>query len=342
MSRAKQDRIHGHLAMTGLINLSAALPLAAPLTLMVDPSGHCNFRCTFCPTGNHDLLREVGRTAGYMSLNLFEKLMDDLGDFPAPPKTLLLYLDGEPLMNKNIAKMVAYAKDSWPTMRVEITTNAALLRPKLADGLLAVGLDHLRVSVEAVDGVGYREITKTYHDLSAIVGHVRRFRLERDITKSRCTIHAKIPDTGLSDDDKALFRATWAPIADTVNIDSLFAWSERPETALGQAPTTAMDGVTPRREISCCPSPFKTLAIKWDGRAVACCADWANHTTIGDANTQSLPQIWDGEPLRALRLLHLRGERHKNRACASCDYVRGTPAESDLSGHEARLLPMYA
>ena len=324
-----------------MINLAAALPLATPLTLMIDPSGHCNFRCTFCPTGDHALLKDVGRDAGFMSLNLFSKLIDDLQDFETRPKTCLLHLEGEPLMNKGIARMVAYAKDNWPDMRVEITTNAALLKPKLSADLIAAGLDHLRVSVEAVDGPGYRAITKTYHDLNAIVDHVYQFQIERNLRGSKCTIHAKIPDTGLSEDDKAQFRATWAPVADTINIDSLFAWSEHPETQLGQTPATGMDGATIKREIVCCPSPFKTLAIRWNGAALACCADWRGDTQIGDASKQSLREIWEGEPMRQLRLLHLRGERHKNRACASCDYVLGMPAESDIDRARERLMEVY-
>lgn len=324
-----------------MINLAAALPLDTPLTLMVDPSGHCNFRCSFCPTGDHGLLKDVGRVAGYMSLNLFTKLIDDLQDFPTRPKTLLLHLEGEPLMNKEIARMVGYAQDNWPDMRVEITTNAALLKPALSNDLIAAGLDHLRVSVEAVDTAGYKAITKTFGNLIQIMDNVYYFTLERDRAQSKCTVHAKIPDTGLTPGDKATFRAQWGPIADTVNIDSLFAWSDHPETQLGQTPATGMDGATPRKDRACCPSPFKTLAIRWNGAALACCADWRGDTQIGDASKQSLREIWEGEPMRQLRLLHLRGERAKNRACASCDYIKGMPPESDLDAARERLAEVY-
>lgn len=324
-----------------MIQLSDHLPLAQPLTLMIDSSGHCNFRCSFCPTGDHSLLKDVGRAAGYMSLDLFCKLIGDLQHFPSYPKTILLYLEGEPLMNKNIAGMVAIAKTGCPGTRVEITTNAALLKPRLSADLIAAGLDHLRVSVEAVDAAGYRRITKTYSGLPTIVANVAHFRGERDAAGSKCTIHAKIPDTGLTDYDKAYFSATWSPIADTVNVDSLFAWSDHPETQLGQSPDTGMDGKTPRKERACCPSPFKTLSIRWNGAALVCCADWRGDTQVGDASKQSLREIWEGEPMRQLRLIHLRGERHKNRACASCDYIKGMPAESDLDADRERLTKLY-
>ena len=71
------------LSVTGeRSDLGAIAPLRSPFVLIVDPASHCNLRCPFCPTGHRELIAETGRYQGPMSLNLFEKIVIDLKDFP--------------------------------------------------------------------------------------------------------------------------------------------------------------------------------------------------------------------------------------------------------------------
>ena len=85
-------------------------PSKVPLFLHIDPVNLCNFKCTFCPTGDHDLLESIGRPKGMMSLATFEKIIGDLESMVAKygtrPIEIDLFKDGEPLLNKNLAKMV--------------------------------------------------------------------------------------------------------------------------------------------------------------------------------------------------------------------------------------------
>ena len=39
---------------------------------------------------------------------------------------------------------------------------------------------------------------------------------------------------------------------------------------------------------------------------------------VGDVTRQSLMDIWTGEALRKLRVLHLSGRRFENEACKNC------------------------
>ena len=36
-------------------------PLATPYVVFVDPSSACNFKCTFCPTGDLKLMQDIKR-----------------------------------------------------------------------------------------------------------------------------------------------------------------------------------------------------------------------------------------------------------------------------------------
>ena len=88
------------------------IPLATPFIVFVDPASSCNFKCTFCPTGHRDMIAETGRFQGVMKLEVFQKIIDDLGEFEKPIKVLRMYKDGEPFLNKRMADMVAYARKS--------------------------------------------------------------------------------------------------------------------------------------------------------------------------------------------------------------------------------------
>ena len=60
-----------------------------------------------------------------------------------------------------------------------------------------------------------------------------------------------------------------------------------------------------------------------------CCHDWSHQTLVGDVNTTSLVDIWNGEPLRDFRRMMLTLERRRNPACADCYYLKIVPDNLD-------------
>ena len=49
------------------------LPLKVPMLIWIDPTNMCNFKCVFCPTGDDELLRSVGRPKGMMNMKTYNK-----------------------------------------------------------------------------------------------------------------------------------------------------------------------------------------------------------------------------------------------------------------------------
>lgn len=74
-------------------------------------------------------------------------------------------------------------------------------------------------------------------------------------------------------------------------------------------------------EIGICLDALHHLVIKRDG-GVAMCVRFDPHREgiIGDANTQSLEEIWNGEPRKLALKHHLRGERDKIPLCRKCEF----------------------
>lgn len=329
------------------VPLKEMLPLAVPLSLFIEPTNLCNFRCQFCPTGDFDLLKQVGRPKGSMEYELYIKIIDDLRvmceENETKLKGLQLYKDGEPLLNKNLEKMVKYAKEQNVSESVETTTNGAAITKKRAVELIECGIDVIRVSIEHTTDAGYKKITQTFGNYNKIKSNVEFLFYEKERRNSNLKIHTKIVDSGLSKEEKDKFIADFSSISDSLNIDKLMGWSKSYVTdwKLGQNVVTGMDGITELKKRVVCPEPFLHLAINFDGTVSICCVDWSYGTIVGDLRTQSLAEIWSGERLRSFRLVHLKGKRNQIDVCSDCDYLEGFPEYRNLDGETDRLLQVY-
>ena len=113
------------------VNLANAVPLSAPLTVLIEVVSVCNLRCHFCPTGDVKLTKETGKFRGLIDLELFRKVIADINALPTRVKALHLHKDGEPLMHPKFCDMVLEAKRSANIEKVETTTNGTLLNPEL-------------------------------------------------------------------------------------------------------------------------------------------------------------------------------------------------------------------
>lgn len=326
------------------IKLAKALPLSTPLMVMIDVSNICNFKCIFCPTGDPELLEFVKRPKGVMNLELFCKIIDDISKFEKKLKVLYLYKDGEPLLNKNLGEMITYAKSKEIADSVEVTTNGSLIDEEKAIELIQTGLDKIRISIEHINDFGYKKITGTYSDYGLIRNNVEFLFREKTKRRSSLSINVKIVDTGFSSDEKDKFLNDFKNISDSVDIETLHAWSlsGKKDFTLGIKIDKGSDGQTllnKNRKI--CPRPFYTMAVNFNGAVSVCCTDWSWGTLIGDVKKERLADIWNGKRLKNFRLLHLRGQREKIKVCADCQYLLGVRPESDLDDHSKDLLVKF-
>jgi len=81
-----------------------------------------------------------------------------------------------------------------------------------------------------------------------------------------------------------------------------------------------------------CPVLWQSLSVGWDGRILGCCGDLNGLVTLGNVRTDSLEDIWNGEPIQAMRRQHVQKNHHSIPLCRDCDAVffRVHPAIRDL------------
>ncbi|MEW6195355.1 MAG: radical SAM/SPASM domain-containing protein [Bacteroidota bacterium] len=323
------------------------LPLSVPHSLHIDPTNLCNFRCIFCPTGDFELLKTINRPKGVMRYELFCKIIDELAEMCAESRQrvneLHLYKDGEPLIHKELGRMISYAKDRNAAHSIQTTTNAALLTKERANELLESGLDVIRVSIEHVDDNGYGSITQNYSDYNVVKENVRYLFEEKVRRKSPLVIKTKIVDVNFDKETIKKFYDDFALISDQVSVNNLMGWSNSDvkDFTLGIKVKRGMGRASKLRDKKVCPEPFRSLAINFNGQVSVCCVDWAMETIVGDLSKETLNDIWNGEKIKKFRLLHLDNKRDQVKACGNCHYLKGFPDHLYLDDKVGYLNRLY-
>jgi MoaA/NifB/PqqE/SkfB family radical SAM enzyme len=161
-------------------------PQRAPVCLYLETTNRCNLLCTTCPRTYEEL-----EPPADMSWELFTSIVDQVPNL----SRAVLHGVGEPMLVKNLPKMVRYLKDRGTY--VLFNTNGTVLNEKSGRALIDAGLDELRVSLDAANAKSYLAVRgKDY--FKRILRNVRAFReLQKREGKDRPQVSAWL--TGLKE-----------------------------------------------------------------------------------------------------------------------------------------------
>jgi radical SAM protein with 4Fe4S-binding SPASM domain len=295
--------------------LEEVIPLATPMILFVDPASACNFSCAFCPTGDKGLIKDTGRFVGRMNFEVYRKIIDDLADFDRPIKVLRLYKDGEPFLNKNLAKMVAYAKQSGRVDYIDTTTNGSLIDPARIGPVIEAGLDKINISVDGMSRAQYLRFTQYDFDFDAFVANIKWLYAN----KGNCEIVMKIPGELITADQQQEFFDLFGNYCDRISIEN-FAPCWPGFDVEKRTGVTITKGIynQPIQPTETCPYIFYAMSVNADGLVSSCFLDWGRKLIVGDVRVDRLVEIWNSTAFNTLRLQHLEGRRCENPVCGKC------------------------
>ncbi len=301
--------------LEGRTPLETVIPLATPFVVFVDPASACNFKCTFCPTGHRDMIADTGRFQGAMKLDVFKKIVDDLGAFDQRIKVLRMYKDGEPFLNKRLADMVGYAKQSGHVEYIDTTTNGSLLTPDRIGPVLQAGIDKINISVDGMTEETYARFTGFKFDFKAFVENVKWVHAN----KGQCEIVVKIPGELITEAQRQEFFDTFGDHCDRIFVENFApCW---PEFDIEKHTGVKITKGIYQQEVGdtdTCPYIFYGYSVNADGLVSSCFLDWGRKLVIGDVRQQSMKEIWNSDLMNALRLQHLEGRRRQNGVCGNC------------------------
>ncbi len=282
------------------------LPL--PSVLLIENTNCCNAQCVMCPRDT------LTRKHGFMEFGLFEKIMAELSSARRKP-VVHLHGFGEPLLDPLLPERIALAK-ACGIKHTYIVTNGSLLFPETSRKIIHAGLDRMKISFYGTDEQSYNATMRRL-DFKVTLQNIKDFmRIRKELgEKTPKLILQYLPQEAngaRSEEFQALYRSLPDKNSgDCMNISSLDNFGGgKSYNVLG------------KRIVSVCFYPWSALSVLCNGRAVTCCVDYNGVQGVGDVNSQSLREIWNGPTLAAIRRNFGKLDYRGFPTCLSCDWVR--------------------
>jgi MoaA/NifB/PqqE/SkfB family radical SAM enzyme len=294
-----------------------------PTTLWIEPTNRCNLRCVMCPVS----LR-TREDSGFMGMDAYRALIDEVSPYVT---TVNLFLGGESLLHKDLFGMIRYARSNGITVR--LNTNATLLNRKRGELLLDSGLDHLIFSFDGYNAQTYESIRINAHfepTLQNILGFLA-LKKERGQKRPYTVLQTIVVREGQrrADEERA-FRARF----DGLPLDAFILREAHTWRGVFEETDRFDPHAHSGRQVPC-PYIWSTLSVAWDGTVTPCCLDtWADYP-LGRVGEKPLLEIWNGEPMRALRRKLVAGQNGDISLCAECDMLW---ADRTIGGYPPTLL----
>ncbi len=304
--------------------MTTALAPAPPLprSLYVETTSRCNSKCQTC------ILTFGGREpAADLTWSQFRRIVDQ---FPVLERVLLHGI-GEPLLNRDLPRMVAHLEALGA--RVIFNSNAITLSPERALALVDARLDELRVSLDATTAETYARV-RGADAFAKVVTNLARLdgiRRERGATTPRVSLWftvmkdniEEIPGlvplaTRVGAGGIYLQRLVYNGLGLATEAQSLHARLGRREAELirvthdaaraaqldfsasgAAAPEISLTASDDERPWSACRRPWTLAYVTVHGNVLPCCiAPWitAHYAGIvlGNLYRQSLEDVWWG------------------------------------------------
>lgn len=245
-----------------------------PSEIEISESGTCNRKCSFCPRSdkNYKDIKE------FININLIKKLSDELKMYNFFG-TIRFSGFVEPLLDKNIFKLIETFRCALPFCNIEIVTNGDVLNLNRLKKLFLSGLNKLLISV--YDGP---EDAKKFEDLCK----------KADLRNEQYFIrHRYLPpekDFGITLSNRA----------------GMMENAEFKISTLSQALSVP------------CYYPSYTFFLDYNGDVLMCPHDWGKKRILGNLEKDSFKEIWLSKISIETRKQLIKSDR-KIAPCNKCD-----------------------
>jgi len=264
-----------------------------PHTVRIETTNACNARCIICPH------REMRRPVCRMDDALYEKIIDECSEYNC--RNIHLHNFGEPLLDKELAKRVRYAKQKG-IKKVAIFSNGSLLTADKANELIDAGLDQIKVSF---DGATKEEFERIRPPLKfeIVIENIKELVRIRNLRKSPLKIKAACCSTS----DKNQTIRSLENCVDGFSFDKVHNWS-----------SSEMDHADKSMIRKPCSRIWQTFTVLSNGKVALCCLDYEGRVVLGDVNKTTISEIWKNEAYGKIRFLHKTAQQDKIVICESC------------------------
>lgn len=297
-----------------------------PVRMVIDTGNICQLKCPLCPTG----LGRPTRQKTFLSLDDFKKIVDEAGSYLCEVD---LYNWGEPFLNKDIFKMIEYAKKGG--IKVNISSNLNLLKESWMNEMVRLQLDQLTVSLDGTTAESYKKY-RVGGNYELVMANLRKLIATKKSCRSK---HPKIiwqflimkhneheieeakklaKEIGV---DKLNLRPVRCDMgnellmSDQEKVDSIQEWLPTQEKHSRYNYKTK----TKKNPLSKCLFQTTTMVINANGSVSPCCGIYDEKWDFGNALQDGVFNVWNNEKYQHARKTVLEKETSdKDLICTHC------------------------
>ena len=282
-----------------------------PISLTIDPCNLCNLNCELCPSG----LKIPGRKQSIMRFDIFKKIIDECGPYLWD---IYLFNWGEPLLNKELFRMIEYAKKYH--IDTTVSTNLNYFNEEVCKKLIESGLDILIVSLDGASQNSVQHYQKG-SDFELVVSNMER------IVKLKNKLDSKLPlvqwrylentlneheiekaktlakQLGIDKLEIASFRCNMA--------DELFLNNENQyqnvKSWLPKDEKLSMYDYKRKKKKKIkklCRLLWFESVVNPYGSISPCCASWYERDDFGNISSSSFIEIWNNQEYKTARRIY--------------------------------------
>jgi MoaA/NifB/PqqE/SkfB family radical SAM enzyme len=282
-----------------------------PSQIIVDATEICNMACIHCP---HPEFKVSHHYSGRkLDLELNHKLVDEVREHGQGRTQYIRYTSaGEPLTYPLVFEMMDYAKRRSGVM-VTLTTNGKLMNDARIERLLAIGVDIVDISIDALNPDTYARI-RVGGDLNVTRSNVLRLinRVRESGSRTRVVVsYVEQPlNKGETDGFEWFWKTNGAKYVVIRRLHSCSGAKTSIASELWESSKTV-----PRRP---CLYPWERIELNPRGDLAFCPSDWVHGSVIADYRTTTIREVWQGDFYRRLRAAHLTNDFSCHGFCGQC------------------------
>jgi len=282
----------------------------------------CNAQCTFCRTVDGEIYNQNPNessgssiTKGQMPIGLFEDMIDQMKEHIL---IAVLYVNGEPLMYKDLIPALKYASER--KVATIIASNGELLSEKKIIALIDSGLDFIKVAIS-----GFTQETYSVQHRNGNIETVKEnlenlARLKKDKNSSIIIMLDYILYNYNEHERDLAFKFSQ-------ELGFIFSCRQGNLFKLEEERSDLMSNeiISPSPEFpvkDLCEWPWKVMTVDWNGDLFPCCDytvwnDVEPYDTVQVGQT-CIEEIWNGPSAKNNRKIHLQKGRGGIDICSRC------------------------
>ena len=275
-----------------------------PLFVSVEPSAVCQLRCPECPVGRHN--NGMTKSRDYekmMSHAVWEQVLVETAQWAC---TMQFYFQGEPLLNKDLPRMVAEAHEAG--LYTIVSTNAQALTPETAEALVRAGLSRIIVSMDGLTPGAYNAY-RVGGDLERCKAALRYLREANKRLHGRTTIELQCLRLRTNEHEWGSFRHEYKRLgADRLVFKTaqLYDYTDghplMPTREKYSRYVKGADGHYRRKPLRRgCMRVWSGVVVTADGDVLPCCYDKMRAHAYGNILNARMKDLFSGEKAAAFR-----------------------------------------